>query len=133
MFWYLGSSVGLPTWRGKFPFIVDAKYNVFEITKDGLGLIEYLGRLMKAQSVGDTSSLEFMRGRRVLEINPEHPIIRNLNVRWNKNPATLHIYDMHVRMHSYTHLATSNVTSSNNILTLVCRLHMGVTQMMMML
>ncbi len=84
---------------------------------------------MKAQSVGDTSSLEFMRGRRVLEINPEHPIIRNLNVRWNKNPVTLHIYDMH----SYTHLVTSNVTSSNNILTLVCRLHMGVTQMMMML
>jgi hypothetical protein len=84
---------------------------------------------MKAQSVGDTSSLEFMRGRRVLEINPEHPIIRNLNVRWNKNPVTLHIYDMH----SYTHLVTSNVTSSDNILTLVCRLHMGVTQMMMML
>jgi heat shock protein beta len=83
---------------------------------------------MKAQSVGDASSLEFMRGRRVLEINPEHPIIRKLNVRWNKNPATLHIYDIH----SYTHLLTSNVTFSN-IVTLVCRLHMGVTQMMMML
>ncbi|MCD9639846.1 hypothetical protein HAX54_024592 [Datura stramonium] len=31
-------------------------------------------RLMKAQTVGDTSSLEFMRSRRVFEINPEHPI-----------------------------------------------------------
>ncbi|KAL9457356.1 hypothetical protein AB3S75_006408 [Citrus x aurantiifolia] len=36
-------------------------------------------RLMKAQTVGDTSSMEFMRGRRVFEINPEHPIIQNLN------------------------------------------------------
>ncbi|GAB4859342.1 hypothetical protein Ancab_010805 [Ancistrocladus abbreviatus] len=36
-------------------------------------------RLMKAQHVGDTSSLEFMRSRRVLEINPEHPIIRSLH------------------------------------------------------
>lgn len=35
---------------------------------------------MKAQTLGDTSSLEFMRSRRVFEINPEHPIIKNLNV-----------------------------------------------------
>lgn len=38
-------------------------------------------RLMKAQTIGDTSSLDFMRSRRVLEINPNHPIIQNLNVR----------------------------------------------------
>ena len=37
-------------------------------------------RLMKAQALGDTSSLEFMRGRRILEINPDHPIIKDLNV-----------------------------------------------------
>lgn len=36
---------------------------------------------MKAQNVGDVSSFEFMKGRRVLEINPEHPIIKSLNVR----------------------------------------------------
>ncbi|XP_043701357.1 heat shock protein 90-5, chloroplastic-like [Telopea speciosissima] len=36
-------------------------------------------RLMKAQTLGDTSSLEFMRGRRILEINPDHPIIKDLN------------------------------------------------------
>lgn len=35
---------------------------------------------MKAQTLGDTSSLEFMRGRRILEINPDHPIIKDLNV-----------------------------------------------------
>ncbi|PKU70658.1 heat shock protein 90-6, mitochondrial [Dendrobium catenatum] len=37
-------------------------------------------RLMKAQTLGDASSLEFMRSRRVFEINPEHPIIKNLKV-----------------------------------------------------
>ncbi|XWS47326.1 hypothetical protein CRYUN_Cryun14cG0142900 [Craigia yunnanensis] len=43
-------------------------------------------RLMKAQTVGDTSTLEFMKGRRVFEINPEHPIIRELNVAYKSNP-----------------------------------------------
>ncbi|KAM2267799.1 hypothetical protein ACFX1S_046008 [Malus domestica] len=43
-------------------------------------------RLMKAQTVGDTSSLEYMRGRRVFEINPEHPIIKNLNAASKTNP-----------------------------------------------
>lgn len=37
-------------------------------------------RLMKSQTLGDVSSLEFMRSRRVFEINPEHPIIKDLNV-----------------------------------------------------
>lgn len=43
-------------------------------------------RLMKAQTVGDTSSLEFMRSRRVFEINPEHPIIRTLTEACRSNP-----------------------------------------------
>nr|KJB67079.1 hypothetical protein B456_010G173700 [Gossypium raimondii] len=38
-------------------------------------------KLMKAKALGDTASLEFMRGRRILEINPDHPIIKDLNVR----------------------------------------------------
>ncbi|KAL8227670.1 hypothetical protein R6Q57_015254 [Mikania cordata] len=36
-------------------------------------------RLMKAQTLGDTSTLEFMRGRRIMEVNPDHPIIKDLN------------------------------------------------------
>ncbi|KAM7495274.1 hypothetical protein LguiB_029883 [Lonicera macranthoides] len=43
-------------------------------------------RLMKAQSVGDTSSLDFMRGRRVFEINPEHPIIKTLGAACKSSP-----------------------------------------------
>lgn len=32
--------------------------------------------------MGDPMSLEIMRSRRVFEINPEHPIIKSLNVSW---------------------------------------------------
>ncbi|XP_057796689.1 LOW QUALITY PROTEIN: heat shock protein 90-6, mitochondrial [Salvia miltiorrhiza] len=44
-------------------------------------------RLMKAQNVGDVSSFEFMKGRRVFEINPEHPIIKSLNDACKSNPS----------------------------------------------
>ncbi|XP_044493783.1 heat shock protein 90-5, chloroplastic-like [Mangifera indica] len=43
-------------------------------------------RLMKAQALGDTSSLEFMRGRRILEINPDHPIVKDLNAACRNAP-----------------------------------------------
>ncbi|KAH6764770.1 HEAT SHOCK PROTEIN 89.1 [Perilla frutescens var. hirtella] len=44
-------------------------------------------RLMKAQNVGDASAFDFMKGRRVLEINPEHPIIKSLNAACKSNPS----------------------------------------------
>ncbi|KAL0708385.1 hypothetical protein Bca4012_074811 [Brassica carinata] len=43
-------------------------------------------RLMKAQAGGDTTSLEFMKGRRVFEINPEHSIIKSINAAYKSNP-----------------------------------------------
>ncbi|XP_059648700.1 heat shock protein 90-5, chloroplastic [Cornus florida] len=43
-------------------------------------------RLMKAQTLGDTSTLEFMRGRRILEINPDHPIVKDLNAACKNAP-----------------------------------------------
>lgn len=36
-------------------------------------------RLMKAQHAGDSSGLDFMKSRRVLEINPDHSIIKSLH------------------------------------------------------
>ncbi|KAI3457728.1 hypothetical protein Pfo_014391 [Paulownia fortunei] len=51
-----------------------------------LGWSANMERLMKAQTVGDPSSLEFMRSRRVLEINPEHPIIKTLNAACKSSP-----------------------------------------------
>ncbi|OIW16428.1 hypothetical protein TanjilG_19144 [Lupinus angustifolius] len=43
-------------------------------------------RLMKSQTMGDPNSLEFMRSRRVFEVNPDHPIIRNLDAACKTNP-----------------------------------------------
>ncbi|XP_073286255.1 heat shock protein 90-6, mitochondrial [Primulina huaijiensis] len=43
-------------------------------------------RLMKSQTVGDPTSLEFMRSRRVLEINPDHPVIKILNNAYKSSP-----------------------------------------------
>ncbi|KAG6397770.1 hypothetical protein SASPL_144231 [Salvia splendens] len=43
-------------------------------------------RLMRAQTLGDQSSLEFMRGRRILEINPEHPVVKDLNAACKNAP-----------------------------------------------
>ncbi|CAL0315277.1 unnamed protein product [Lupinus luteus] len=45
-------------------------------------------RLMKAQALGDTSSLEFMRGRRILEVNPDHAIIKDLNAACRHEPES---------------------------------------------
>ncbi|KAK6157762.1 hypothetical protein DH2020_012010 [Rehmannia glutinosa] len=45
-------------------------------------------RLMRAQTLGDTSSLEFMRGRRILEINPDHPIVKDLNAACKNAPES---------------------------------------------
>ncbi|KAF3329727.1 heat shock protein 83-like protein [Carex littledalei] len=43
-------------------------------------------RLMKAQTLGDPSSMEFMRGRRIFEINPDHPIVKDLNAACKNDP-----------------------------------------------
>ncbi|KAJ3677522.1 hypothetical protein LUZ60_003246 [Juncus effusus] len=45
-------------------------------------------RLMKAQTLGDASSLEFMRGRRIFEINPDHPIIKDLSAACKNEPES---------------------------------------------
>ena len=76
---YLASSVGPPIWKGKFVVkpllclvIICFLIHMYFSKSD---------RLMKAQTLGDTSNLEFMRGRRIFEINPDHPIIKDLSVR----------------------------------------------------
>ena len=42
--------------------------------------------------MGDTSSLDFMRSRKVFEINPEHEIIKALNV--SSQPAVLFHFEI---------------------------------------
>lgn len=43
-------------------------------------------RIMRAQQGTDASQMEFMRGRRVLEVNPDHPIVRDLNDQCKDSP-----------------------------------------------
>ena len=33
-------------------------------------------KIMRAQAMGNTQQLEYMRGRRILEINPDHPLVK---------------------------------------------------------
>lgn len=43
-------------------------------------------RLMQAQTLNDASRQAYMRGKRILEINPRHPIIKELRERVVKDP-----------------------------------------------
>lgn len=43
-------------------------------------------RIMQSQTLSDASKQAYMRGKRVLEINPRHPIIKELRERVVNNP-----------------------------------------------
>ncbi|XP_057766097.1 endoplasmin homolog isoform X1 [Salvia miltiorrhiza] len=43
-------------------------------------------RIMQSQTLSDASKQAYMRGKRVLEINPRHPIIKELQARVAKDP-----------------------------------------------
>ncbi|GFP87277.1 heat shock protein 83 [Phtheirospermum japonicum] len=49
-------------------------------------LCDWIKQQLGDQTLGDTSSLEFMRGRRILEINPDHPIVKDLNAACKNAP-----------------------------------------------
>lgn len=77
---YREGLAGLPTWRGMQTHVQAIHIRCVCVCVITWTMIFVFCRLMKAQTLGDSSSLEFMRGRRVFEINPEHPIIKDLNV-----------------------------------------------------
>jgi heat shock protein beta len=41
-------------------------------------------RIMRSQAMGDSRAMEYMKGRKILEVNPEHEIVRGIKVRWAK-------------------------------------------------
>lgn len=67
---------------------------------------------MKAQTLGDNSQMEFMRGRRILEINPNHPIIQDLNVACKDTPNNPRAQAMVNLLHE-TALLSSGFTPEN--------------------
>eukprot|EP00891_Asterochloris_glomerata_P006984 jgi/Astpho2/6984/e_gw1.00107.206.1_t len=42
-------------------------------------------RIMKAQAMGDARSLEYMRGKKILEINPDHGVVQSLQSRFESD------------------------------------------------
>lgn len=50
-------------------------------------------RIMQSQTLSDASKQAYMRGKRVLEINPRHPIIKELRERVVKNPEVHSRFD----------------------------------------
>eukprot|EP00244_Chara_vulgaris_P013604 TRINITY_DN7888_c0_g1_i6.p1 TRINITY_DN7888_c0_g1~~TRINITY_DN7888_c0_g1_i6.p1 ORF type:complete len:171 (+),score=46.50 TRINITY_DN7888_c0_g1_i6:77-514(+) len=70
-------------------------------------------RIMKAQAMGtDNSQLEFMKGRRILEINIDHPIIKDLNMAARDTPNNDKAANM-VELLYETALLTSGFTPEN--------------------
>ena len=49
-------------------------------------------RIMKAQALKDNSNMDFMKGKKHLEINPSHPIIKCINERLNSDSTDELIY-----------------------------------------
>lgn len=37
-------------------------------------------RIMRSQAMGDNRAMEYMRGRKILEVNPNHEIVRGIKV-----------------------------------------------------
>lgn len=44
-------------------------------------------RIARAQALGDGDKGGFMRGQRTLEVNPRHPLVRQLRERWEADPG----------------------------------------------
>lgn len=36
-------------------------------------------RIMKTQTMGDNRAMEYMKGKKIMEINPDHPMVKGLN------------------------------------------------------
>ena len=43
-------------------------------------------RIARAQALSDNDRSQYMRGQRTFEINPRHPLVRELRARWEANP-----------------------------------------------
>ena len=49
-------------------------------------------KIMQAQTLSDSSKQAYMRGKRVLEINPRHPIIKELRDKVAQDNEVLYLH-----------------------------------------
>ncbi|CAI5529472.1 unnamed protein product [Closterium sp. Naga37s-1] len=63
-------------------------------------------RIMKAQTMGDPQQAEFMRGRRILEINADHPIIKDLKVQSSVAPDSAKARQLVDLLYETAHIAS---------------------------
>ena len=76
------------------------------ISTSKFGWSANMERVMKSQAMGDSSQFEFMKGKRILEINPKHSTIRALAARYEADPEDAQARDMVTLLHD-TALITS--------------------------
>ena len=56
-------------------------------------------RIMKAQALSDDNKMAYMRGRKTLEINPRHPLVRALRDQAEENPESPETKELAVVMY----------------------------------
>eukprot|EP00475_Leptophrys_vorax_P026052 TRINITY_DN3650_c0_g2_i1.p1 TRINITY_DN3650_c0_g2~~TRINITY_DN3650_c0_g2_i1.p1 ORF type:complete len:801 (-),score=87.61 TRINITY_DN3650_c0_g2_i1:173-2542(-) len=63
-------------------------------------------RIMKAQTMGDPQQMEFMRGRRILEVNADHPIIKDLKAQSAVSPSNTQTRQMVDLLYETAHISS---------------------------
>eukprot|EP00193_Tetraselmis_chui_P017455 CAMPEP_0177787150 /NCGR_PEP_ID=MMETSP0491_2-20121128/21318_1 /TAXON_ID=63592 /ORGANISM="Tetraselmis chuii, Strain PLY429" /LENGTH=785 /DNA_ID=CAMNT_0019308439 /DNA_START=138 /DNA_END=2495 /DNA_ORIENTATION=+ len=71
-----------------------------------MGWSANMERIMKTQAMGDNRAMEYMKGRKIMEVNPNSPVIKSLKERHSSNKDSAVASDM-VKLMYETALITS--------------------------
>ena len=77
------------------------------IVSSGMGISANMERILKAQALGNDTMLSYMGGHKVLEINPEHKLIKKLQDSEYKAELVSLVFDMGLLAGGY-HLENMN-------------------------